>query len=421
MKFIQLKDIAANEKNAIVDGPFGSSMKTSDYVSEGIPVLQGKNITGDKFNFFDIRFITEKKSLELSRSKVVIGDYLLVKIGSIGYLARVDTLGGYEYAIIPANLAKIKIDEKKIYPAYFEHIFKQKFVKRNLLNLSSKTAQPALSLGKIKAFEIPIPDRYTEQIYIANILSQTENLIAQRKESIRLLDEFLKSTFLEMFGESHKSDFPLCPLEKVSNKITDGEHGTIARVDFGRLYLMARNISNENKIIFSEVSYISEKDHLKIFRRCNPEKGDLLLVCVGATIGKVAIVPEMDDFSLARSVALIKPKRKLLNSNYLLWFFNSPFGRRQVKNNSNEAAQAGLYTGNIKQIIIPIPPIELQTKFAQIVESTEEVKAQYQSSLQELDGLYGSLSQRAFKGELEAKDGELLMAAEPTAAYIRKP
>ena len=51
---------------------------------------------------------------------------------------------------------------------------------------------------------------------------------------------------------------------------------------------------------------------------------------------------------------------------------------------------------------IPVikPPIELQTQFAQIVEKTEALKTQYQQSLQELEKLYGSLSQKAFKGEL---------------------
>ena len=52
---------------------------------------------------------------------------------------------------------------------------------------------------------------------------------------------------------------------------------------------------------------------------------------------------------------------------------------------------------------IPVPPISLQTQFAQIVEKTEALKSQYQQSLQELESLYGSLSQKAFRGELTSK------------------
>jgi len=68
---------------------------------------------------------------------------------------------------------------------------------------------------------------------------------------------------------------------------------------------------------------------------------------------------------------------------------------------------------------IPVirPAIELQNHFAQIVEKTEALKTQYQQSLLELENLYGSLSQKAFKGELSFKDEKLMMAAEPEERY----
>ncbi len=65
------------------------------------------------------------------------------------------------------------------------------------------------------------------------------------------------------------------------------------------------------------------------------------------------------------------------------------------------AATISHLTGEkLKMMKLPIPPIQLQTQFAQIVEKTEAFKAQYQQSLQELENLYGSLSQKAFRGEL---------------------
>ena len=95
-----LAEIAAPVPNAIVDGPFGSNLKLSDYVDEGVPVLQGKNITKDCFCWFDVRFISHKKADELKRSSVRVGDVLVVKIGSIGYSAIVDNLNGFAFAII---------------------------------------------------------------------------------------------------------------------------------------------------------------------------------------------------------------------------------------------------------------------------------------------------------------------------------
>ncbi len=76
-----LGKLAAPVPNAIVDGPFGSNLKTSDYVASGCPVLQGKNITGNVFRWSDIRYVSAHKAEELKRSKVREGDILIIKIG----------------------------------------------------------------------------------------------------------------------------------------------------------------------------------------------------------------------------------------------------------------------------------------------------------------------------------------------------
>lgn len=199
-----------------------------------------------------------------------------------------------------------------------------------------------------------------------------------------------------MFGEYFADEY-LEELDSVSIKITDGEHGTVPRVEKGILYLMARNISANNSLDFKEVSYIEEKVHEKIYSRCNPEYGDLLIVCVGATIGKVALVPDIEQFSMARSVALVKYNRDVINGNYLLWLFNHNYMKSQLKNSSNESAQAGLYIGKIKKLKVPVPPIELQNQFANFVKQVDKLKANMENSLKELENNFNSLMQRAFK------------------------
>ena len=414
MKFIQLKDITSDEKYSIVDGPFGSSMKTSDYVIEGIPVLQGKNITGNKFNFADIRFISEKKAYELSRSKVIVGDYLLVKIGSIGYLARIDTLGEYEYAIIPANLAKIKIDEKKIHPGYFEQVFKQEFIKRKLINLSSKTAQPALSLGKIRSFEIPIPEQFEDQFHIANILGCAENLITQRKKSILLLDEFLKSTFFEMFGDPVKNEkrFKITELGKLGSWKSGGTPSRAKKEYFnGNVYWLTSGelnemfISDSKEKISNDAISNSNAKEIPIY--------SLLLGMYDTAALKSSI--NLKIVTCNQAIAYAKLDDTLCNTVYV--YFSIQIGKEYFRSQQRGVRQKNMNLSMIKGLKISLPPLGLQTQFANIVEKTEVLKAQYQFSLQELENLYSSLSQRAFKGELNAKDEEMLMAAEPIVKY----
>lgn len=105
-------DILGKGDNAIVDGPFGSNLKTSDYINDsvnGVPVLTTKNLEGD-YSEKSVRFISQKKYEELKRSQVNGGDILVAKIGSIGktgiYPKNAKT------AIIPANLLKFTVTDR---------------------------------------------------------------------------------------------------------------------------------------------------------------------------------------------------------------------------------------------------------------------------------------------------------------------
>ncbi|MBF2754674.1 MAG: restriction endonuclease subunit S [Gammaproteobacteria bacterium AqS3] len=195
---LPLQALVKDYKGALVDGPFGSNLKISDYVDSGVPVLQGKNITNDKFVWSGVRYITPKKAEELSRSSVKVGDILIVKIGSIGYSAIIDNLSGYDLAIIPANLLKIDIDEMKAITEYVHHYLTSPIGKQRLIDAASSTAQPALSLGTVKRFRLPIPS-LCEQMRISAILTsidcqisvQTDKLCQLQSLKISLMQDLL--------------------------------------------------------------------------------------------------------------------------------------------------------------------------------------------------------------------------------------
>lgn len=192
LTWVTLGEIASHVPNAIVDGPFGSNLKLSDYVEQGIPVLQGKNITNDVFQWFDIRYISTHKADELRRSSVREGDILLVKIGSIGYSAVIRDLHGFNFAIIPANLAKITPNPEIVDTEYLHKWLTSIDAKRYLINSSSKTAQPALSLGKIKGLPVPLPS-LSEQRRIVAILSKVESIREKHLTSAEQLNGLLNS------------------------------------------------------------------------------------------------------------------------------------------------------------------------------------------------------------------------------------
>ncbi|ADI25455.1 restriction endonuclease subunit S [Geobacillus sp. C56-T3] len=395
-KVLKLEDIAVNSKNAIVDGPFGSALKVKDYVDDGIPVLQGKNISNFQFNFSDIRYITPQKAQELIRSKVEVGDILFVKIGSIGYSAEVTDLNGYPFAIIPANLAKVSIDYSKVDKNYLLFWLRSDTVVNYLKKNASKTAQPALSLGKIKQIPVVMPSLETQK-KISAVLLKAQELIDKRKAQIEALDQLTQSVFLEMFGDPvTNKTWERRPLKDIAD-VRDGTHDSPKYVPNGYPLVTSKNIKN-GKIDLSNVNYISEEDFININKRSKVDVGDIIMPMIG-TIGNPIIVDEQPNFAI-KNVALIKFNNPLVVNIYLKYLLDSHYLDYILNKNKRGGTQKFLSLTDIRNMEIPLPPRDLQDKFSEIVKKIDSQKSILHKSLRELEKNFNSLMQRAFKGEL---------------------
>jgi len=164
-------------------------------------------------------------------------------------------------------------------------------------------------------------------------------------------------------------------------------------------FISVKNITT-GVLKFEDCKYVTVEDFNKFTKRCKPELGDIIYTKVGATYGRAALVDTETPFCLYVSVALIKPKKEIVLSKFLQYSINHPFVKRQADKSIKGAGVPDLHLIEIKSFEIPVPPIELQTEFADIVSKTETLKDEYKKSLVELENLYGSLSQQAFKGEL---------------------
>jgi type I restriction enzyme, S subunit len=99
-------------------------------------------------------------------------------------------------------------------------------------------------------------------------------------------------------------------LEEISTKITDGEHFRPKTQSHGVYFLSAKNVK-EDGVSFDEPLYISEETSQKALKRCNPERGDILIVSRGATVGRMCIVRTDTVFCLLGSIILIKVNKNM--------------------------------------------------------------------------------------------------------------
>lgn len=380
MKFEKLGNIA--------DIIAGQSPPSSTYNSEGkgLPFFQGKADYGEKYP--SVRFwCTEPTKISLPEDILIS---MRAPVGPVNINVVESCIGRGLSAI------RVKKNVSRDYIYYW--------LKLNQHIISAKetgSTFKAITQRVLNEIFVPYPS-YNDQVHIAYILSETENLIAQRKESIRLLDEFLKSTFLEMFGDPIKNEkgwkvYPFselvandCPLTygivQPGNEFSNGIP-IIRPVDLTKTIITKKGL----KCIDPKISEQFKRTVLK---------GGELLMCVRGTTGVVSIASsELAGCNVTRGITPI-----WFSENFNSFFAYGLLQTQAVSNRIHEltygATLKQINLGDLRKLNLIKPPLELQTQFAQVVEKAEAMKAHYQQSLRELENLYGSLSQRAFKGEL---------------------
>jgi type I restriction enzyme S subunit len=262
-------------------------------------------------------------------------------------------------------------------------------------------AYPAISLGDIQSYKIPVPDDRDDQIRIAHLLGKVEGLIAQRKQHLQQLDYLLKSVFLEMFGDPVRNekgwDKPeLKSFGKISTGNTPPRNEPANYDDDFIEWIKTDNITGEAVFVTPSTEHLSEVGARKARTVTN---GALLVACIAGSvesIGRAALTDRTLSFN--QQINAIQPGKDV-NPIYLYGLFK--LSRAYIQSHATKGMKKILTKGDFEKITMIKPPFEIQNQFAVIAEKVEGIKSLYQQSLTDLETLYAALSQQAFKGELD--------------------
>jgi len=346
-------------------------------------------------------------SKNLSNYKIVIRNQFAynpsrINVGSIDYLKIDDSV------LISPLYIVFEVNNSKLSSEYLLRFLKSDYGGMQIKNNTQGAVRDSLKYKGMENINIPIPP-LNDQLRIASILSRAENLIAKRKESIELLDELLKSTFLDMFGDPVKNEkgWDIHLLKNLCGFITKGT--TPKRNDVYSIFekgfipfLKVYHIDDDGSIKFNyNPSFITDKIHQEYLKRSVVYPNDVLMNIVGPPLGKIGIVPETyKEWNVNQAIAIFRCGENL-NPRYLLYTLKSKNLCNSIIKMAVGIRQLNLSLEQCRNINIPVPPLPLQAQFETIVIKIESLKSKYQQSLTELENLYGALSQRAFKGELD--------------------
>lgn len=265
-----------------------------------------------------------------------------------------------------------------------------------------------LNKKSLAALSIPLPPSLAHQKRIAKILSDCEALIQKRKESINLLDKLLKSTFLEMFGDPGVN--PKGWQEKKLNEHIEyigdiGSNGSNAIIsknlimhDKENYALMVRTTNLKSNDFINKTKFFS-KETYEFFSKSKIYGGEIIMNKIGSA-GEFWIMPNLNrPVSLGLNQLVIRLKN--INTVYLYYYFSTNYGKQVIQSQVKGAVTKSITKGAVKSLPLLFPPIEIQNEFSAIAEKMDLLKSKFNNSLSELENLYDSLSQRAFKGELD--------------------
>lgn len=233
-----------------------------------------------------------------------------------------------------------------------------------------------------------------EQREIVDVLDKIMRIMSDREEEIKLLDDLIKSRFVEMFG-GIPDDKKVMMIE-ICKIITDGTHQPPRFTTTGIPFLFVSNIIT-NEIQYDAEKFISKETYGELIKRTPIAIGDILLSTVGS-YGHPAIVKSDKPFCFQRHIAYIKPDAALVNSEYLRGAILSEDVQRQIDERVKGIAQKTLNLSEIRKLRLPLPPMEQQEQFAVFVAQTDKSKLTIQKSLDELETLNKALMQKYFGG-----------------------
>lgn len=382
-----------------ISGEWGSDPVTGNSVG----IIRTTNFTNEgRLNLTNVvqRDIPESK---VKTKRLIQGDVIIEKSGGspnqpVGRVVFFDINDSKIY--LCNNFTSILRPSPKVYPKYFFYSLYFLHLSKRTLNYQNKTTGIInLQLDRyINTENIPLPS-YEDQKRIVKILDQADSLRQKRKQAIRLLDEYVKSAFLKMFGDpiTNPKNWERYDGNKYSEKISVGVVIQPASyyVENGIPALRSQNITKDG-IVMNNLVFFSQKDNETKLSKSIIRTNNVLIVRTGQP-GTAAIVPRELDGTNCIDVIIVKLNQEIITPEYLVAFFNSVGGKDIVLKTVRGQIQQHFNIGALNNAQIPIPPLELQQQFSNIFKEHKALKQKMLAQSQELDIQFQALMQNFFK------------------------
>jgi type I restriction enzyme S subunit len=376
----QLKDIAT----LITKGTTPTTYHRP-YVDDGVPFLRAEDVEGGEVQLSSASRKIDFETHELlRRSKLQAGDVLVTIAGAIGRSALVpDTV---DAANINQAVALVRVRKDVALPEFISRQIESNFVQSQLGTMQRGVAQKNLNLEQIGDLYVTLPPIETQRT-IVSTLQRANRLRDLREQANQLTNKIIQSVFLKMFGDPNNNGslgYPTTPLDDLvenldSKRVPLNEEQRSKRRGDVPYYGASGLVDRIDDSLFDEPLLLVAEDGENLRSRNLP--------IAYSIFGKSWVNNH------AHVLRCVK-----INQRFVEFWFNlldiSPYLGGSTRPKLNKTI--------LMVMEVPVPPQNLQIKFAETVNKIEAMRCRQLQSTQEINQLFHSLMQKAFTGQLVA-------------------
>jgi len=196
-KTVQFGDLAADTRNAIVGGPFGSNLVSGDYTDAGVPVIRGQNMGEGRWVSGPFAFVSEEKAESLRANLARPGDIVFTQRGTLGQVALVPDAPWDRYVVSQSQM-KATVNPDLADPLFVYYYFTNPAEQHYIIANAIQTGVPHSNLGQLRAHPMRVPS-LCEQRAIADVLGALDDKIEQNRRTAQALERLARAIFRAWF------------------------------------------------------------------------------------------------------------------------------------------------------------------------------------------------------------------------------
>ena len=361
-------------------------------LGSGVPFLTVNDMMDTGLNLLNSSKISmeEYKRADEGNSAPKVGDVLFSKDGTVGKVHVVSETA--DFAVL-SSIAILRPNSELVHSKYLGHVLGTKTILNQATRKKTGSAVRRIILRDLKQILIPLPS-LEEQKRIAAILDKADAVRRKRQQAIELADKFLQSVFLDMFGDPVTNPKGW-PVEKMESIITFRGGSQPAKKHFA-------NVPQEDYVRLIQIRDFKTDKYAtyipKSLSKRSFTEDDVMIARYGPPVFQI-----LRGLSGSYNVALMKaePVEGKISKEFVYHLLRTPkIHDFVVMNSERTAGQTGVNLELLNNYLVPVAPLEVQSKICAILKDIEKSQVVMKKQLINAENIFAALSQQAFKGEL---------------------